>query len=169
MNNSGENCKTVNPGENIPRIITLFLFVSISFCSSKPLTVSYYEFRQKSDTIYNKAEKMPLFDGKEATAFSNWIAKEIKYPSEALKQKIIGCVTVTFVVEKDGTLSYVKVLKSVPTLDEEAVRVIKSSPKWTPGMNSNTPVRVSLTMPVFFETTFPIDANIKKLNPPELR
>ncbi len=107
-------------------------------------------------------EKMPLFNGKDAGTFSTWAEKEIKYPAEALKQKITGKVYVSFVVERDGTVSSVKVIKGVPTLNEEAVRVVKSSPKWTPGEANNVPVRVKFTLPVEFKTTFPSDAKLKE-------
>ena len=71
-------------------------------------------------------------------------------------------VTVSFIVEKDGTVSNVKVVRSVPELDGEAVRVVKSSPKWTPGIKDNSPVRVSFVIPINFKTDFPSDAKLKK-------
>jgi TonB family protein len=113
------------------------------------------------DKVHLMVDKMPLFNGKEAGEFTTWAAKEIRYPAEAVKQKITGSVYVSFIVEKDGTVSTVKVLKSVPTLDDEAVRVVKSSPKWTPGEANNIPVRVMFTLPVKFMMTFPSDAKLK--------
>lgn len=117
----------------------------------------------KQEMIYQKVDKMPLFDGKDAGEFTTWVAKQIKYPEEALKKKIIGNVTVSFIVEKDGTISNVKVVKSVPELDGEAVRVVKSSPKWTAGVKDNVPVRVSFVIPINFNTTFPSNAKLKKI------
>jgi periplasmic protein TonB len=116
---------------------------------------------QGKEMVFTKVDKMPLFNGKEASEFNSWVTKEIKYPEQAIKQKIIGCVTLSFVVEKDGTVSDVKVLRSVPFLDDEALRVVKSSPKWTPGYKDNIPVRVSFVLPVVFNTTFPSDAKLK--------
>jgi TonB family protein len=114
------------------------------------------------EPVYEKVDKMPLFNGKDAGEFALWIGKQIKYPEEALKKKIIGNVTVSFIVEKDGTVSNVKVVKGVPELDGEAVRVVKSSPKWTPGVKDNSPVRVSFIIPINFKTDFPSDAKLKK-------
>jgi TonB family protein len=117
---------------------------------------------QKMDSVYQKVDKMPLFNGNEAWTFIDWVAKQIRYPEDAIKNKITGRVTVRFVVEKDGALSSIEVLKGVDlTLDNEAIRAIKSSPKWTPGMKNNVPVRVSLFIPVEFKTTFPSDAKLK--------
>jgi TonB family protein len=144
------------------RPIPLILFTFILFSSFRPVYHASNDFCQKSDSIYNKAEIMPMFKGKDFSEFIRWVESEIQYPPEAISKKIIGCVTATFVVEKDGTVSYVKVLKSVPELDEEAKRILKSSPKWTPGMINNTAVRVSFTIPVVFRTTFPSDEKLRK-------
>jgi periplasmic protein TonB len=104
---------------------------------------------------------MPLFNGKDAGEFASWVAKQIKYPEDALKKKIIGNVTVSFIVEKDGTVSNVKVVRSVTELDGDAVRVVKSSPKWTPVVKDNSPVRVSFIIPINFKTDFPGDTKLK--------
>ena len=81
-----------------------------------------------------------------------WIAKYTKYPPVAQENGVQGKVTVQYVVEKDGSISNVKVLKGVdPSLDKEAVRVVSSMPKWTPGKQRNKPVRVFYTLPVVFK------------------
>ncbi|MGD0343051.1 MAG: energy transducer TonB [Bacteroidales bacterium] len=117
---------------------------------------------QKMDSIYQKVDKMPLFNGKDAGTFSEWAAKQIKYPEEAVKNKITGVVMTKFIVEKDGSVSRIVILKSVdPSLDNEAIRVIKSSPKWTPGMKNNVPVRVSIILPVEYKASFPSDTKLK--------
>lgn len=116
---------------------------------------------ENQDPVYKEVDRMPLFKGKDAGEFSNWVANEIKYPAEAIKKKIIGNVVVTFIVEKDGSVSNVKVLKSVPSLDEEAVRVISGSPEWTPGFKDGKPVRVSFVIPVNFRATFPSDEKLR--------
>ncbi|MBA4321296.1 MAG: energy transducer TonB [Odoribacter sp.] len=151
----------INPGICFPRIIPFILLSLFIICSFRSLPESKAGLQQKSDSIFSKVDKMPLFNGNDAAEFALWASREIKYPVEAIKQKIVGNVTVNFIVEKDGSVSDVKVLRSVPTLDEEALRVVQSSPKWTPGMNNNVPVRVTFTMPINFKTTFPSDEKLK--------
>ena len=140
--------------------IALVLIIFISGLSGFKTTVSGQT--GKEQPAKEKVDKMPLFNGKDAGEFASWVAKQIKYPEAALKKKIIGNVTVSFIVEKDGTVTNVKVVRSVPELDGEAVRVVKSSPKWTPGIKDNSPVRVSFVIPINFKTDFPSDAKLKK-------
>ena len=95
-------------------------------------------------------ESMPSFPGGQAALFQ-FLSKTIKYPVLAEEKKIQGRVIVGFYVEVDGTITNVNVKKSVdPTLDKEAVRVVKSMPKWNPGKKGGIPVRVEYTMPVTF-------------------
>lgn len=110
-----------------------------------------------SDTIppliFAEGEHMPEFPGGDE-AFLNFINKHKKYPANELKEYIEGTVHVEFVVRPDGSLTDVKVLKGVPNgpgLDEEAVRVVKSSPKWTPGTQNGIPVSVYYKVPVSFK------------------
>ena len=82
---------------------------------------------------------------------TEYLAKNIHYPKEAAEKKIQGRVILTFVVEKDGSISRVKVVKSVePSLDQEAIRVVKSMPKWTPGKQNGKNVAVKYTIPMTF-------------------
>ena len=84
-------------------------------------------------------------------ALMKWIGKEIKYPSIAQEMNIEGKVIVQFVIGRDGSVRDVQVLRTVdPTLDKEAVRVVKSMPKWKPGKQRGKPVRVSYTVPINF-------------------
>lgn len=95
-------------------------------------------------------ESMPSFPGGQ-TALFQFLSRTIKYPVSAEEKKIQGRVIVGFVVDVDGMLTDIKVKKSVdPTLDSEAVRVIKSMPKWNPGKKGGIPVRVEYTLPVTF-------------------
>ena len=81
-----------------------------------------------------------------------WIAKNVKYPMIAQENNIQGKVFVQFVIEKDGSVSDVKVARSVdPSLDKEAIRVVKAMPKWKPGKQRGKPVRVSYTVPINFQ------------------
>ncbi|UKK55074.1 energy transducer TonB [Prevotella sp. E2-28] len=80
-----------------------------------------------------------------------YLNKAIKYPPVAEENGIQGRVITTFVVERDGSITDVKVLKSVdPSLDREAVRVVRSMPRWIPGKQKGSPVRVKFTLPVTF-------------------
>ena len=84
-------------------------------------------------------------------ALLEYLAKNIKYPVVAEENGVQGRVIVTFVVERDGSITDVKVVKSVdPSLDKEATRVVKSMPKWQPGKQNGSAVRVKYTVPVQF-------------------
>ena len=99
--------------------------------------------------VFAVVEEMPKFPGGNV---QKWISKHIKYPMIAQENNIQGKVFVQFVIEKDGSVSNVKVTRSVdPSLDKEAIRVIQSLPKWTPGTLSQKPVRVSFTVPINFQ------------------
>ena len=101
-------------------------------------------------TIYEKVDQMPQFPGGDA-ALMQFLSYHIKYPVIAEKEGIQGRVVCTFVIERDGSIVDIKVINSVaPSLDKEAVRVIKSMPKWFPGKKNGTPVRVKYTFPVTF-------------------
>lgn len=99
-----------------------------------------------------KAEVMPTFQGGDLNTFRQWVQKQLRYPQIALENNITGRVTLQFVIEKDGRLTGIKVLASPDaSLSEEAIRVVQSSPKWTPGKQRNQPVRVSFSLPVMFQ------------------
>lgn len=101
---------------------------------------------------YQLVEVKPTFDGGDIQAFVRFVYSQFDYPEEARKEKIQGRVIVTFIVETDGSVSNVNVIKGVhPLLDAEAKRVISDSPKWTPGAIEGKPVRVSLSVPFIFK------------------
>lgn len=105
------------------------------------------------EPIFEVVEQMPSFPGG-IEAVMQYIAKNIRYPAEAQKGKVQGRVVVSFIVGKTGDIRKVHVLRSVdPALDAEAVRVIGSMPKWTPGMQRGKAVAVRYTMPVMFRLT----------------
>jgi protein TonB len=96
-------------------------------------------------------EVMPTFKGGDLNKFRDWVGKRINYPEEAITNKIKGTVFLTFIVEKDGTVSNVTITKGVnPLLDEEAVKAISESPKWSPGLQRGQPVRVRFLIPLSF-------------------
>jgi protein TonB len=97
-------------------------------------------------------EQKPQFKGGDANEFSKWVNSRLVYPEIAKENGLQGRVTLSFTIKADGTLSDVKVLRGVdPSLDQEAVRVVKSSPKWTPGKQRDRAVAVSYTFPVIFQ------------------
>lgn len=98
------------------------------------------------------ADKMPTFNGKDLSEFRNWVQKDLVYPQVAADNGIMGTVTINFVVERDGSVSNVKVVRGVDReLDAAAVKKVQSSPKWKPGENRGKPVRVTFTLPVQFK------------------
>lgn len=100
--------------------------------------------------IFQVVEQMPSFPGGEE-ALSKFLSSNIKYPSMALENNIQGRVVLTFVVNKDGSIVDPEIIKPVdPSLDKEAIRVVKAMPKWTPGKQRGKPVRVKYTLPVLF-------------------
>ena len=101
--------------------------------------------------IYEVVDEMPSFPGGMGPLMS-WLSQNIKYPVIAAGNGVQGRVMTQFVVEKDGSINDVKVVKSVdPSLDKEAVRVVKSMPRWIPGKHNGLAVRVSYTFPVTFK------------------
>ena len=107
---------------------------------------------QSNQNVYDQVEEMPEFPGG-MPAMIEFLQTNIKYPKDAIKQDVGGKVMVMFVVETDGSISNVRVARKVfPSLDKEAVRVVKAMPKWKPGKEKGRPVRVNFTLPVVFST-----------------
>lgn len=96
-------------------------------------------------------EEKPKFNGKDANEFSRWVNQRLDYPQVCIENGVQGRVTLEFTIKADGSLSDIKVLRGVdPALDSEAVRVVQSSPKWTPGRQRDRAVAVTYTFPVIF-------------------
>ena len=108
---------------------------------------------QENQKVFDTVEQMPEYPGG-MPALIEFLQTNMKYPEDAQKQKVEGRVMVMFVVEKDGSITDVKVARNVfPSLDEEAVRVVNAMPKWTPGKEKGKPVRVQYTLPISFRLT----------------
>jgi len=106
--------------------------------------------REEENKVFDVVEQMPSFPGGMA-ALMAYLQKSIKYPPVAEENGIQGRVICTFVVERDGSVTDVRVAKSVdPSLDKEAVRVVSAMPKWIPGKQNGQSVRVKYTLPVTF-------------------
>lgn len=101
---------------------------------------------------FQLVEQKPSFKGGDANEFSKWVNQRLVYPEIAKENGVQGRVMLQFTVNADGTVSNVKVLRGVdPSLDKEAVRVVSSSPKWTPGKQRDRAVKVTYTFPVIFQ------------------
>ena len=106
--------------------------------------------KEEENKVFDVVEQMPSFPGGMA-ALMAYLQKSIKYPPVAEENGIQGRVVCTFVVERDGSVTDVRVAKSVdPSLDKEAVRVVSAMPKWIPGKQNGQSVRVKYTLPVTF-------------------
>lgn len=114
--------------------------------------VEVKEEEEPEDVIFYVVESMPEFPGG-TQAMYKYIGENLKYPVIAQENGIQGRVVCQFTVNKDGSLVDIEVVRSAgdPSLDKEAVRVIKSMPKWKPGKQRNQPVRVKFTLPVNFK------------------
>ena len=100
--------------------------------------------------VFTVVEQMPMFPGGDA-ALMSYLAKNINYPTVAAENGVQGRVVIGFVVERDGSITDVSVLRGVdPSLDREAMRVVKSMPRWTPGKQNGSAVRVKYQVPVAF-------------------
>jgi protein TonB len=114
-----------------------------------PIEVEEEESAEEQQ-IFMVVESMPAFPGGEVE-LHRYLAENIKYPQMAKESGIQGRVFVTFVVEKNGSVTDVKVLRGIGGgCDEEAIRVVKNMPKWTPGKQRGKPVRVQFNLPVKF-------------------
>lgn len=100
---------------------------------------------------FQDVDEKPMFNGGDANQFALWVGENIVYPARAKEKGVSGRVVLQFIIEKDGSVGDVTVLRGVdPDLDSEAVRVVSMSPKWTPGKVDGNPVRVSFTFPLLF-------------------
>lgn len=117
----------------------------------KYVPVEVEEEEPEEQTIFEVVEEMPEFPNGGQAGLMQYLAKNIKYPTIAQENGTQGRVVCQFVVNKDGSIVDVKVLRGVdPYVDKEAVRVISTMPKWKPGKQRGKPVRVKYTVPVMF-------------------
>ena len=107
---------------------------------------------EEEEVLFAIVEDKPLFNGKDAeTAFREWVYSKVVYPPVAQENAISGRVFVEFAISKTGDVEDVKLLRGVdPLLDNEAMRVIKMSPKWTPGYQRGKPVKVKYQFQMVF-------------------
>ena len=143
-------------------VLALLLIVNARASAQqvKKTDETVYEFSTKditnikkvdNDSIYQIVEVMPEFPGG-TEKMMDYLSKNIKYPEAAKEKGISGRVFLSFVIEKDGAVSNVKVAKGIgKECDDEALRVVKAMPKWKPGLQKGKPVRVNYMLPIFFK------------------
>lgn len=116
-----------------------------------PVTSTVVQKEVIDNKVYQVVEDMPVFPGGN-NEIARYLVNNIQYPTEALENGVMGRVLVQFIVEKDGSVSNAKVVRAVhPLLDKEALRVVNSMPKWTPGKQRGKAVRVKYTIPITFK------------------
>lgn len=126
----------------------LFMFIALLLSSS--LTVMAQNGEKGDRKVYDLVDQMPTYPGGQSALFQ-WLSHNIKYPVAAERHGIQGRVVVQYIVMPDGILDSIKVMNSVdPSLDKEAVRVVKAMPKWNPGLKDGKPVMVRYILPVSF-------------------
>jgi len=109
------------------------------------------EEEEEETEIFFIVEDMPSFKGKGLNGFRNWVMENLEYPGIAAENGISGTVYVQFVVEPSGEVNKVTIMRGVdPALNNEAIRVVKTSPKWVAGKQRGKPVRVAFTFPIKF-------------------
>ena len=132
------------------RLILLSLMAAFSLATVQAQKTVVSQKEQKPE-VFMVVENMPEYPGGNEAMIA-FFAKNMKYPADVQKNKVQGRVLVTFVVERDGTITDVQVAKpTFPSLDDEAMRLVKKMPKWKPGTQRGVPVRVKFTLPVVFK------------------
>jgi len=139
-------------------VVTDNLFIDMEDDASIGVEIMDYVAVVEEEEVEEEAipfalvEEKPKFQGGDANDFSKWVNSKLVYPELAKENGVQGRVTLQFTVYTDGSVRDVKVLRGVdPSLDKEAVRIVSSSPKWTPGKQRERPVKVTYTFPVLFQ------------------
>ena len=149
--NKSSRWKTLRALAVVPVIaLALLAFANPKTDTAELVVVAYNQDKAPQD-VYKSVEQMPQFPGGEA-AMMKYLSQNIQYPPSAAKNNVEGRVILQFVVEKDGQIGEVKIVRSVdPELDAEAVRVIKTMPNFIPGRQDGKPVAVWYTIPISFK------------------
>ena len=151
-----------------PKVVEILKLVDDSFEIKTELELEGFEINEQEgielidfgddpdvveeEPIFYNVQNMPSFMSKGQDGFRLWVSQNVKYPEVAAENGISGTVYVSFVVEPDGSVSNVKLVRGVdPALNQEAIKVIQSSPKWEPGRQRDLAVRVAFTFPIKFK------------------
>lgn len=128
----------------------LIIIFSICAIALQAQTTDSTHTESDGISVFNLVEKQPEFPGGEQ-ALLDYIGSNVQYPKKARKKNIQGTVYISFIVEIDGKVSTVRVLRGIGGgCDEEAVRVVSSMPAWKPGYQRGKPVRVQFNLPIRF-------------------
>ncbi len=123
--------------------------------ADQDMQIDVVPFQQEEEVdeneVFVSVEDMPQFEGGDINKFRTWVLQNLKYPPVAAENGISGKVYVQFVVNSKGKVVNAEVIRGVdPALNQEALRVVDSSPKWTPGKQRGKPVKVRFTCPISF-------------------
>ena len=137
------------------KLLLMLPIIGMSLAATAKTVIDYQnpqELEKKKAEPFQMVNVKPTFKGMDAQEFSKWVNANLVYPEEAFKKGISGRVTLCFTITENGKVTDVKVLRGAdPLLDAEAVRVVSSSPDWTPGKNKEGEiVPVVYTFPVIF-------------------
>lgn len=147
-----EEFKVVDDNKEVAKIALVSADENKELPPPAPIVQAPAVEEEPEDKIFEVVEQQPIPPGGSLQAMLKWIQKNLKYPEIAADNGIQGRVVIQFVVEKDGTLTDIKVVRGVdPSLDKEAVRVISMMGKWTPGKQRGKPVRSRYSIPVIFK------------------
>lgn len=141
-----------NKSSNTAETYVLLNFLDKTVEEIQNNTLNEKETEKETETIYFQVDKMPKFKTKECKDFNDFINNELNYPEDAKNNMIEGKVNIQFTVGKNGYIKDAKVVHGAhPSLDQEALRIVYSSPKWEPGIKDKEPVDVILTFPIIFK------------------
>jgi TonB family protein len=145
--------------ENFVTMIVFLLMMTvgnIACAQDVPLIIDpdkvdeYLAERRDTINVYDVVEQMPCFPGGHRVMYE-FIEENMHYPKKCVEKSIQGRVIITFVVERSGKLSNIRVARGVhPALDKEAIRIVKLMPRWIPGRQNGIPLRVKYIIPVTF-------------------
>ncbi len=114
--------------------------------------VEFVKKEEEVDEIVLVAQFMPAFQGKDGSCFRNYVAENVSFPNDAKENEISGTVYVSFIIDKDGLVTNVEILRGVhPIIDKAVLEVIKNSPRWEPGINNGKYVRVKYAIAIAFK------------------
>ena len=137
---------------------TIFYFLCIAFTLVAPMALAQDVMGpdEEEEPVYIVVDQMPEFPGGRQALF-DFISTNVVYPTVARENGIEGKAIVQFVVEKDGSITHIEVVRTAgdPSLDKEAIRVVRAMPKWLPGKHRGKLLRVKYTVPFHFRLTAP--------------
>lgn len=139
-------------------VVDTDLFISLEDEADMGVEIMDYVAEVAEETIeeapipFTLVEEKPSFNGGDANQFVRWVQSNMVFPEAARENGISGRIFVQFTIEPDGSLTNIKILRGLdPSLDQEVIRVVSSSPKWTPGKQRDKAVRVTYQFPVTFQ------------------